>query len=279
MTRARTQIALVLGSDEVASGIARALHRAGYRVVLTDEIDPPCPLRGLSYVGAWYFGAAELGGVGACFCSSIKSVPEIIDRQRLVATTAWSVEGLSRALSPALLVDARAANGNAAGPRRGVPGKPLIVVGGPASGRGDEAAVAIDPSFGSTAGRPIRLHTSAIDLHLPWRLDGADANGWVVAARDGRFHTELRVGTDVAEESVIGTIQGALLHAGIAGRVVALTLRGARVPAGQLVAVIDEEPAISRLAALSRRADRIANGVISVLASQGSRLDVVESIT
>ena len=277
MTRARSQAALVLGSDEVASAIARALHRTGYRVVLTDEIDPPCPLRTLSYVDAWYFGAAELDGVGACFCSSIKSVPEVIDRKRLVAATAWSWEGIIRALTPALLVDARAANGGIASAVRGIPGKPFFVVCGPVAGGRDEAVVAIDPSFGPSAGRPLRSRASATDLRLPWRLDGANAKGWVVSPCDGRFHTDLRVGADVTADCVIGTIQGVPLRAGVAGHAAAFTLRGARVAAGQLVALIDEDPASSKVDALSRRAERVANGVIASLSGEKHRAALAES--
>ena len=136
-------------------------------MVLTDEIDPPCPLRTLSYVDAWYFGAAELDGVGACFCSSIKSVPEVIDRQRLIATTAWSWEGITRALLPILLVDARAANGGTAGPLHGIPGKPFVVTCSPAACPWDDAVVAIDPSFGPSAGRCLRSRVSAPHLRPP----------------------------------------------------------------------------------------------------------------
>lgn len=107
MTLVRAEIAIVLSSDEIAPAIGRALHCAEYGVVLTDDVDPACPLRSLSFVEAWHFGTAELAGVAACFCSSVKSVPEVIDRQKLVAATTWSWQGLARALSPVFLIDAR----------------------------------------------------------------------------------------------------------------------------------------------------------------------------
>jgi hypothetical protein len=95
--------------------------------VLTDDVDPACPLRSLSFVEAWYFGTAELAGVAACFCSSVKSVPEVIDRQKLVAATTWSWQGLARALSPVLLIDARMANDNGASTLRDVRGGPIVI--------------------------------------------------------------------------------------------------------------------------------------------------------
>ena len=40
-------MAIVIGASEVGSAIAVALHRAGCAVVLTDEVDPAWPRRGM----------------------------------------------------------------------------------------------------------------------------------------------------------------------------------------------------------------------------------------
>lgn len=238
MTLVRAEIAIVLGSDEIASAIGRALHCAGYGVVLTDDVDPACPLRSLSFVEAWYFGTAELAGVAACFCSSVKSVPEVIDRQKLVAATTWSWQGLARALSPVFLIDARMANDNGASTLRDVPRGPIVIA----------------------AGVP------ETDPRLPWQLDDAGAAGWVAASRDGTFHTGLRLGTEVDAGSIIGQIDATPVRAGASGRLVALSLRGARVHEGQLVAVLAIDHRAGRLDELARRAQTVADGVIGILA-------------
>lgn len=76
---------------------------------------------------------------------------------------------------------------------------------------------------------------------------------------------------------MIGTIQGVPVRAGVAGRAAALTLRGARVSVGQLVAVIDEDPAASMLEALARRAEQVARGVIATLSAGKGRETLVAS--
>jgi hypothetical protein len=57
-----------------------------------------------------YLGNAELDGEGACFCASLKSMPSILAR-RMIAATTWSWQGIAAAFETSVLVDAR-------GPRR-----------------------------------------------------------------------------------------------------------------------------------------------------------------
>ena len=60
----------------------------------------------MAFTNAWYVGNAELENEGACFCASLKSMPSILAR-RMIAATTWSWPGVAAALEPVLLVDAR----------------------------------------------------------------------------------------------------------------------------------------------------------------------------
>ena len=65
--------------------------------MLIDEIDPPGPWRGMSFVNAWYVGSAELGDVAPCFCASVRSIPAVLSRRGLIAATSWSWQGVAAA--------------------------------------------------------------------------------------------------------------------------------------------------------------------------------------
>jgi len=99
-------VAIVLGCGDVGSAVALALHQAGLAVVLADEADPSWHRRGMAFTNAWYVGNAELESEGACFCASLKSIPSILAR-RMIAATTWSWPGVAAALEPEILVDAR----------------------------------------------------------------------------------------------------------------------------------------------------------------------------
>src|SRR4030095_2756783 len=95
----------VLGAGDVGSAVAHALHIAGCAAVLIDEADPAWPRRGMAFTDAWYFGSADLAGVTACFCSSVRSIPVVLERgDRIVATT-WSWRGIAAALDPGAVVE------------------------------------------------------------------------------------------------------------------------------------------------------------------------------
>jgi len=99
-------VAIVLGCGDVGSAVALALHQAGLAVVLADEADPSWHRRGMAFTNAWYVGTAELENEGACFCASLKSIPSILAR-RMIAATTWSWPGVAAGLKPEILVDAR----------------------------------------------------------------------------------------------------------------------------------------------------------------------------
>jgi xanthine dehydrogenase accessory factor len=86
----RRAVAVVLGCDEVASAIAHRLHRAGYGVVLIDRVDPSVSRRGMSFADAWYYGIAELSGIHAVFCASLRSIPSALHDGSSIAATTWS---------------------------------------------------------------------------------------------------------------------------------------------------------------------------------------------
>ncbi|HVO87897.1 MAG TPA: hypothetical protein VMV45_05095 [Casimicrobiaceae bacterium] len=258
-------LAIVLGSDEVASAIAHDLRTMGCAVVLSDDIDPPGALRGMAFVNAWYLGSAELDGIAACFCSSVKSIPEVIDRQQLVAATSWSWQGVAALLHPDVLIDARFANGGVAEPLRGrVPG--LFTIGcGPAYQAPAHADAVVNTSFGTGCGDMTIEGLLPETLGERPRLGGAGDERFVVAPRSGRFRTQLRIGDFVQARDPIGDVNGTALAAPISGALRGLSARGARVRNGTTVAEIDPRGEPSLCFGLDPRATKIAAGVVRAL--------------
>lgn len=263
--------ALVLGCNEVASAIARALHVAGWAVALTDEIDPPCPWRGMSYVDAWYFGTAELEGVGACFCSSVRSIPAVIDRQGLIAATTWSWRSVAAALQPELLVDAQTANG-------GVPRNVLreatpafATIGcGPGFTAPKDVDIAIDTSYGKTLGSATTTGAIPADLGRQERRPGTGMERFSWAPQTGRFRTQLRCGDAVVAGDILADVNDVLISARISGVLRGLSARGARVNEGQIVAEVDvrSDPALCE--GVDPRGARVALAVLEATDSLGA---------
>ncbi len=212
-------VAIVIGASEVGSAIAVALHRAGCAVVLTDEVDPAWPRRGMSFTNAWYIGNAELDGEAAVFCASLKSIPAVLDRHRAIAATSWSWAGVAASLAPAIVVDATLR----------------------ASGS-DPLAVARDPGGALTIGlRRMGSAPSGADvvIELAPEHEARDAESVVTAVRNGRFATPRRIGDHVVFGEVVGAVGSIPVTAPCAGALRGLSARGARVQQGAPIVEVD----------------------------------------
>ena len=262
-------LAIVLGSDEIASAIAHALRSHECAVVLTDEIDPPGALRGMSFVNAWYLGSAELDGIAACFCSSVKSIPEVIDRQQLVAATAWSWQGIAAVLHPEVLVDARSAHGGTAEALRDrVPGLVCLACGFGVEAPGHVDA-AIETAYGDRAGAVVLSGRTSPDPGLAPPLAGLGEERCVYSPRNGRFRTQLRIGDRVDARDPLGDVNGTPLEAPVSGVLRGISARGARVRPGCLIAEIDPRGQPSLCYGIDPHAAAIARGVVRALQSLG----------
>ena len=235
-------VAIVLGCDEIGSAVAHALHQDGFAVVLIDGIDPPWPRRGMAFTDAWYAGVAELSGVTAVFCASVRSIPSVLDRGPAVAATAWSWAGVASALSPIAMVETRAPSARRT-PIDRTTGPPLLtieVVPGAIAGPEFDIAIRVP------APQPVRERI----LYAPCT---------------GRFGTSRSIGERIRAGETVGSIGGVPIVAPIDGCLRGLPARGARLRVGSEAAEIDPRADPTRCFGLDERSRAIACGVSEAL--------------
>jgi hypothetical protein len=218
MTMARTtverKLCIVLGCGEIGSAIAHCLAQQDHPVVLVDEADPHWSRRGMAYTDAWYVGTASLEGRSAVFCASVRSIPAVLSRGSIAATT-WSWAGIAGAIAPLAVIDARPPlDRSSLDWRRREEGFVRIAVGcGPADAGADRV--------------------------VPLPPEPRDQRGRVHAPLNGRFVTGRKIGEEVRGGETLGAVSGAPVIAPLDGRLRGLSARGARVPAGLEVAAVD----------------------------------------
>jgi xanthine dehydrogenase accessory factor len=242
--------AIVIGASEVGSAIAVALHRAGCAVVLTDEVDPAWPRRGMAFTNAWYIGNAELDGEAAVFCASLKSIPSVLDRHRAVAATSWSWAGVAASFEPAIVVDA------------------MLRVSGSgafAATRGSSGALRI----GLRLARMAQAGADVI-IELPPELEDREAGTVVAAVRNGRFTTSRRIGDRVVAGEIVGAVGSIPVAAPCLGALCGLSARGARVQQGAPIVEVDPRGDPVRCFGLDMRAAALAQEVLRAAAQHGA---------
>jgi xanthine dehydrogenase accessory factor len=255
-------VAIVLGSSDVGSAVALALHASGLSVVLVDEADPAWHRRGMAFTDAWYVGNAGLDGTGSCFCASVKSMPSVLARG-LIAATTWSWPGVAGALRPAVLVDARGRK------RRGsdaLLGRVPITFGiGPGFIEGENVDIAIElpPAPAGEAG--VARNEREIDAVPGPRSEGCST---VETARHGRFVTECRIGDSVRAGQIVGGLGNEAIVAPATGVLLGLAARGARIEPGDTLVEIDRAGTAHRCYGVAEDSRRIAEVVVAALAAR-----------
>jgi xanthine dehydrogenase accessory factor len=260
-------VAIVLGCNEVGSAVALALHQAGLAVVLVDEADPAWHRRGMAFTDAWYVGNAELESEGACFCASLKSVPSVLAR-RMIAATTWSWPGVGAALDPTLLVDARGRKRRGSEVLRGR--IPLTIGIGPGFVDGQDVDVAMEIAVDSGCVSGGQQGDCADTVENTSRTaNGCNASRAVEALRHGRFITERRIGESVRAGQIVGGLDNEAVRAPNAGVLVGLAARGARIEPGDTLVEVDPGGIANRCYGVGEGPRRVAARVLSTLAGCG----------
>jgi xanthine dehydrogenase accessory factor len=271
---ARRPIVIVLGCDELGSAIAATLQSAGASVILIDDADPPWARRGMSYTDAWYVGGATLDGIDACFCGSVKSGPALLARGDMIAATTWSCEGVAAAVAPQAIVETRP------GLRMsGTQARPALLDGVLAIGvcttqvAGWNAdAVIAGPA--QAALPPPKPRHSFLRAH-----SAGTRRTRIEAPHAGRFRTQHQIAERVEAGDVLGEIGSFVAVAPVAGALIGLAARGARMASGQTLLEIDSSGEPHRCFGIRDEARAIAQRVRAALrmASAPARPQAVET--
>ncbi len=264
--------AIVLGCGETGSAVALALHVAGFAVVLVDEADPAWHLRGMAFTNAWYVGNAELDGEGACFCASLRSIPSVLSR-RMIAATTWSWPGVTGALAPRVLVDTRRRK------RRGseilLDRVPLAIGIGEDFVEGENVHVAIGPAVGLATERS-RTGLGSSQIASAEHVDARARGCTVEAKRHGRFITERRIGDSVSAGHVVGGLGNEAIVAPASGVLLGLAARGARIEPGDPLVEVDPAGIAYRCHGLAEGSRLLGERVLAALCRPDEPIAVME---
>jgi len=261
-------LAIVVGATDVGSAAAIALHRAGYGVVLCENVDPAWLRRGMAFTDAWYVGNAEVDGIAAVFCASVRSIPTVLAREGLIAATTWSWSGVAESLAPAAVVHTRTRDRLPDDLRAGGSNERLTIGVGPGYVAGGNVDTVIESAPGLSLGELIRCG-SALSRGEGPGLSLSGHGRFVHAPAGGRFVTQHRIGMAVAKGETVGAIGIVPIFAPMTGVLRGLTARGARVTEGIRVVEVDPRGDPALCFGIGDRPRAIADGVIAALADRG----------
>jgi xanthine dehydrogenase accessory factor len=260
------RLAIVIGAGDVGSAVAVHLQRAGLAVIICDAADPPWPRRGMAFTDAWYVGNAVLDQITAVFCSSLRSIPAVLEGRGLVAATTWSWTGAAEALRPAAIVDARMRKRAEGEDLRARAARDIVTVGiGPGFTAGGNVDLAVESAYGERLGAVVASGPTLAVAGEPRAIGGAGRERFVYAPAAGRFATSRRIGERVATGELTGVLGATAIFAPMSGVLRGLTARGARVDAGNKIVEVDPRGDATCCFGIAERPRAVAAGAVAAL--------------
>lgn len=159
---------LIKGSGDLASGIALRLHRAGFRILMTDIAVPTTVRRTVAFSPAVYQGHMQVEDVTGVLCDSVKVAEQEIQNGNI----AIMVDETARCIHefhPDVVVDAILAKRNLG---TKITDAPFVVGVGPGFTAGEDCHCVVETKRGHYLGRCIWKGSAIPNTGIPGMIGG-----------------------------------------------------------------------------------------------------------
>lgn len=255
-------LAVILGTNEIASAVAVHLHRGGYGVILSHDPMPPVIRRKMAFHDALFDDAASLAGIAASHAETSLEIRAALARPPAVTVTELGLLDLIVIQSLDILVDARMQKYR---PTPDLRRLARFTIGlGPGFAGGSNCDVAIETRPGK-AGRILQHGATDAPDEMPRRLGNSFDDRFIRAEVAGRWHTAIEIGTRVFKDFTVGHLGITPVRAPFDGFLRGVVRDGSEVPAGIKLLEIDPRGRRASWTGIDSRSQAIAKAVTKAI--------------
>lgn len=228
-------IVLIRGAGEQATGVGWALHKAGFRVVMTEIANPLMVRWPVSFGTAILKGAWQVEGIEALRVEAPDECDSVWQAGKLPVLVDSTLEYLLK-LKPDILVDAIMAKRNLGTTREMAP---FTMGMGPGFCAGEDVHCVVETNRGHNLGRLITSGCAEPNTGVPGEIHGITRERVLYAPVPGIFEAKRRIGEVVEVGEVLGVIhrgqgqESAPVHATLHGMLRGLLCSGTLIEVGQ----------------------------------------------
>ena len=254
-------LVLIKGAGDLATGTAVRLHRAGFRVVMTDIARPTAVRRTVAFCQCMYDGTAQVEGIAArrvetaeeaAACLTAGEVPVLADPEARIRTE----------LPFDALVDAILAKRNLG---TALTDAPIVLALGPGFTAGVDCHGVVETKRGHYLGRLILAGSAIPNTGVPGDIGGYTEERIIRAPADGLFEPLAAIGDRVEEGAPVARVAGAVVCARLTGVVRGMLPAGLAVKKGMKAGDIDPRCEARHCFTVSDKARAIGGGVLEGL--------------
>ena len=266
--RHRRPLAVVLGTNEIASAVAVLLRRQGYSVVLSHDPDPPVMRRAMAFHDALYDDRCVLETVVGRRAETWPELVQVLAAPNTVAVTRLALTDLIVQGPIDVLVDGRMQKYAVTPDLRHLAG---ITVGlGPGFRVGFNCDIAVETCPACTGLLVTRGRTADAD-GIPAQLGNAGRERFAYAPAAGRWRTAIEIGTRVFKGFPVGHLDGAPVAAPFDGVLRGVVRDGLFVPARTKLLEIDPRGRQARWTGIDERPRAIALATLKAVMSRAAQ--------
>lgn len=258
----RPLLAVVLGTNEVASAVAIVLRRSGRHVVLSQDPLVPVIRRGMAFHDALFNDMHRVETITAKRVDRVCSVFEAAAADAQVAITPLGLTDLLVLGAVDVIVDARMHKKAIVPDFRGLA---RVTIGiGPGFAAGGNCDLAVESAPGREG---IVLRAAATEPQQPVsrQLGGVGAERFVYSSAPGCWRTALDIGARVFKGVVVGHLGTTKVHAPIDGILRGLARDGTEVPTDVKILEVDPRGRGANWTGVDEPCRRIAEAVLCAI--------------
>ncbi|HHU22809.1 MAG TPA: EF2563 family selenium-dependent molybdenum hydroxylase system protein [Clostridiales bacterium] len=261
-----SNIVMVRGAGDLATGTIHKLFKCGYRVLATEQSRPSSIRRRVALSEAVYEGSATVEGVTARLAADLNEALKILENGQVPVLTDPDCR-LVRELRPAAVVDAILAKRNLG---TSMDMAPVTIALGPGFAAGEDVCAVIETMRGHNLGRIIWKGKAAPNTGKPGVVEGHEKERVIYAQVGGRIKIRRDIGSVVEKGEIIAYIDSEPVYAALTGLIRGMIREGYPTVPGLKIADIDpRKEQIENCSTISDKARCIAGGVLEALMTMG----------
>lgn len=256
-----SDVVVIRGAGDLASGVAWRLHRCGFPVVMAELERPLVVRRPVSFAEAIFEGQTTVDGVTARRAADLSHARRLLRSgviPVLVDPEAVSCAGLA----PEVMVDGIMAKVNT-GTRIG--DAPLVVALGPGFAAGVDCQAVVETNRGHNLGRVLWRGSAEPDTKTPGEVGGYRGARVLRAPADGQVRSVVAIGDTVQEGQVVAWVGAVPLAAPFTGVLRGIVHPSVPVHSGMKIGDLDARGQRHYCFSISDKSLAVSGGVLEAI--------------
>ena len=251
-------LAVIKGAGDIASGIALRLHRANFKVVMT-EIDAPTAIRRtVCFSEAVYNGKAVVEDVKAVLADNVSKVSDIIDNGDIAVIVDEKATCI-RELKPDFVIDAILAKKNL---NTDIDDADVVIGVGPGFTAGEDCHAVVETKRGHYLGRVYYTGRAIENTGIPGDIAGHTTDRIIRSPEYGVFNPIYEIGDEVKSGEVVACVDSTPIVCNVSGILRGILPKGTMVSANMKSGDVDPRCDKEHCYTVSDKALAVGGGVL-----------------